>query len=112
MEEKLQAIIAAIDDAQLLDSDKDALLASISQGLRQSVLPVLLKHMSKESLTVLSAHPVTVDAYAHLIEGAVQDGHAIAEIVDAMESLLASVQKALTESGIQVPEIVHTGASV
>ena len=103
MEDKLNAIITRIEQSKLSEEEKSELYTTISEGMQLTVWPVLLKYMPKEQLDYLAADPksrVTVESYAKLIEDTIKDGEALKEIDSLMTSVLAEVDKALTEEGI------------
>lgn len=103
MEDKLNAIITRIEQSKLSEEEKNELYTTISEGMQLTVWPVLLKYMPKEQLDYLAADPksrVTVESYAKLIEDTIKDGEALKEIDSLMTSVLAEVDKALTEEGI------------
>jgi RNA-binding protein YhbY len=104
MEEKLRAIVTKIEVSSLKDEDKEALYATISEGLQATVWPVLLKYMPKEQLQYLADDPksrVTVESYAKLIEDTIKDGVALKEIEGLMNKVLEEVEKALAQEGIK-----------
>lgn len=103
MEDKLRAIVTKIEASSLPEKDKEELYATISEGLQATVWPILLKHMPKEELEDLSKNPskVTVESYAKLIEDTIKDGMALKEIEGLMNEVLAEVEKALVQEGIQ-----------
>lgn len=102
MDDKLRAIVTRIENSSLLESDKEQIYLLISQGLKATVIPSILKYMPKTQLTDLANQPakLTVDSYVKLIEESVKDGQAIAEIVKSMEELLGIVESVLQEKGI------------
>lgn len=109
MEDKLKAIVTRIEQSKLSEEEKNELYTTIAEGLQLTVWPVLLKHMPKDQLDYLAEDPkgrVTVESYAKLIEDSIKDGEALKEIDSLMTDVLAEVDQALTEEGIdQVKQV-------
>jgi hypothetical protein len=102
MEDKLRAIVTKIEQSNLLESDKNHLYGMISLGLQETVEPVLLKYVPKDTLMTMTSgiYKFTVESYVDLISDAVKDGKALNEIDQTMQEMLAVVDKALQEEGI------------
>lgn len=103
-EERITNIVRKIDASDLLDSDKVHLFVEISDGLKAAILPVLLKHVSKEELSRLSRDPasVTIDRYMEFIAHAFDEGSASEDVITAVEGVVVEIEHALEESGITI----------
>lgn len=103
MDDKLRAIVTRIENSSLLENDKEQIYLIISQGLKATVIPSILKYMPKAQLQELADQQakITVESYVKLIEESVKDGQAIAEIVKSMEELLIEIEIVLKEKGIE-----------
>ena len=102
MEEKVKSIVAKVNASGISDTEKAAIFAEISLGLRKLVWPVLIKHMPKDKLTALTsgAEPVTIDNYIELIKAAVADRGMFPELNRVINDTLVDVEAVLSRRGI------------
>jgi hypothetical protein len=102
MDNKLHHIVERIEQSSLSSDEKHSLYATISEGLRSTVLPVLIKYIPKDQLDTFIDNPdtITMDSYTKLIEHAVKDGQALKEIESLMNTILLEAENILAEEGI------------
>lgn len=102
MEDKLKALVERIEKSTLSDADREELYTTITEGLRASVLPVLIKYIPEEKIAEVTGKPetLTVDSYVQLISDAVKDGRAVKEVSDVLDRYLVEVERLLTEEGV------------
>lgn len=102
MEDKLKTLVERIEKSTLTDVDKEELYTTITEGLRASVLPTLIKHIPDEKIIEVTEKPelLTVDSYVQLISDAVKDGRAVKEVSDVLDRYLLEVERLFTEEGV------------
>ncbi|OGG04198.1 hypothetical protein A2Z33_03530 [Candidatus Gottesmanbacteria bacterium RBG_16_52_11] len=105
MEEKLNNLVQRITASSQPDEVKAELFDTISRGMHALVWPVLLKYIPTERLKGYAEHPetITVDSYIDLISEAsgVQDGQAMKDLEQVVNTVLDDVGKVLTKYHIE-----------
>lgn len=102
MEEKLMALVDRIERSNLLDRDKDHLYVQLRYALEAAVTPVLIAHVSKDTLHRFTQNLafVTPEVYIRCIADAMKADTSLIEAEESMIEVLDIVSTTLTESGI------------
>lgn len=102
MEDKLKAIVARIEEADISDSDKEHLYVLIRHALQASVVPVLVSRLPKDRLHAFARNlsALTSDAYVRFIADAVIAEGVLEEIAESMDGVVGEIDAALVEAGV------------
>lgn len=102
MEDKLRALLAKIENADVTDERKDKMMAMLVDELEALVQPVLLKYVDPKKLESLAntEGSVTVEAYLDTMKDALTNKDAFLELTTAMEKLLVDFEAIMKEGGL------------
>ena len=102
MEDKLRALLAKIENADITDERKDKMVAMLVDELEALVQPVLLKYVDPKKLESLAntQGPVNVESYIDLMKDAVGNTEAFKELTAAMDKLIVEYEAIMKEGGL------------
>lgn len=103
MEERLKAIITKVEQSDLSLEEKEKVYRAISEGLRATVLPILLKCMPQGELDELTKNPetITVDRWVGLVGTALKDERVGREVPLKIDELIVEINGLLAKEGIK-----------
>ena len=99
MEDKLRALLAKIENADVTDERKDKMMAILVDEIQALVQPVLLKYVDPGKLESLAntQGEVTVEAYLNAMKDALTNKDAFLELGATMEKLLVDYDAIMKE---------------
>ncbi|MEK7543911.1 MAG: hypothetical protein AAB557_03520 [Patescibacteria group bacterium] len=99
---KVTEILTRVQSSSLSDTQKADIYASIHNGLRTLVWPILVSHIPESELKDAVDHPetMTVTRYGELMEKAVSDPASAREIHEEVMGALGEIEDLLTKQSI------------
>lgn len=102
LDDRITALTEKIEHAGIPDAEKARLMRTLLEGVIAVTQPVVFRHIPEQARreALADSTPATMESYGKLVEAALEDGTAFAEIQAEIDGFTVHFNQLLATEGI------------